>query len=281
MVFGIDDALEIGIPLAISAASTGARAAGVGKNNSNYVLPDADAADYAQTNALSRKAGALGQVANQYANRGLMGATPEEGQSIYNSSNQARSAMTESAQMYRDSAYGVGPSAAQAQLQAGTDQSLRAQMAAANSTRGGTMGLVAAQRRAAEQGVTQQAGLAAQSASLRAQEQQAGMQGYAQQTGALANRATTDEQAYYDRIQRQQAANDQSMFQALQMAQQYDTMTGQAMTQATQNKLDNMKWIQQMENGKAQYNAGQDEKTLDKAVGTAQGIFSTYGDVAG
>lgn len=104
--------------------------------------------------------------------------------------------------MYRDAAQGNGPSAAQAQLQSGLDQSIAAQQSAAASTRGG-FGLANAQHNAAMNAGQLQGTAANNAAQLRAQEQQAGMAGYA----GLANT-----------IQAQQAANAQ--FQAQQQQQQ-------------------------------------------------------------
>jgi hypothetical protein len=81
--------------------------------------------------------------------------------------------------MMQQAAMGQGPSAAQAQLQAGIDQSIQAQMTAAAS-RGFSP---AAMRGAQMQGAQMQQAAANQAAQLRAQEQQAAQQAFLQ--GAL------------------------------------------------------------------------------------------------
>lgn len=84
------------------------------------------------------------------------------------------------AQDLQAAAAGEGPSIAQAQLQAGSDQSIANQFGLASSARGGALAQAAAQRLAMQNAGTQTAQLANQSAQLRAQEQ-------VQARGELAN----------------------------------------------------------------------------------------------
>lgn len=71
-----------------------------------------------------------------------------------------------------NAAEGVGPSAAQAQLGAGTAAALRAQLAGAASARGGAFAQAAAQNQAQELGANQESAAVGQAAQLRAQEMQ-------------------------------------------------------------------------------------------------------------
>lgn len=85
----------------------------------------------------------------------------------------------QSLDLLRAAAMGQGPSAAQAQMQAGVDQAIKAQMAAA-----GARGFNAAAMRGAQmQGAEMQQAAVNQAAMLRAQEMQAAQQAFAQ--GAL------------------------------------------------------------------------------------------------
>lgn len=85
--------------------------------------------------------------------------------------------MSDLSNYYENALAGKGPSAAQAQLQSGIDQSVATQMAMAASARGGAASLAGAQRAAQQGAGTTIAGGAAQSAALRAQEMQAAAQG--------------------------------------------------------------------------------------------------------
>lgn len=105
----------------------------------------------------------------------------------YNQGNSfaARAQQQANLDLLRQQALGQGPSAAQAQLQAGTDANIRSQMAMANSMRGG----VGAQA-AAQYGALQNAGVAAQqtanqAALLRAQEMQQARSEFGQQASGL------------------------------------------------------------------------------------------------
>lgn len=83
-------------------------------------------------------------------------------------------------------ASGKGPSAAQAQLQAGTDAGIQAQMAMANSARG-QAGIANAQKNASTQGAGMLQSSANQAAQLRAQEMQAAQAQYMQGANQMQN----------------------------------------------------------------------------------------------
>lgn len=91
----------------------------------------------------------------------------------------SRGSQADALAMYRAAALGQGPSAAQAQLQAGLDAANRQQMSMAASARGGGLARSAAMRGAMANAGDQGLAAAQQAAILRAQEQQAGMQGFA------------------------------------------------------------------------------------------------------
>jgi hypothetical protein len=72
--------------------------------------------------------------------------------------------------MMEQAALGQAPSLAEAQMQGGIDRGIQAQMAMANSARGGAAARAGAMRQAQMQGADIQAGVANQAAQLRAQE---------------------------------------------------------------------------------------------------------------
>jgi len=78
---------------------------------------------------------------------------------------------------YQNALAGNGPSVAQNQFRQAQDQSIAAQMAMANSARGGAAAQAGAMRAATQGAGAQMASAANQSAQLRAQEQQAAAQG--------------------------------------------------------------------------------------------------------
>lgn len=152
--------------------------------------------------------------------------------------------------MMQQAAMGQGPSAAQAQLQAGVDQSIQAQMAAAAS-RGFSP---AAMRGAQMQGAQMQQAAVNQAAQLRAQEQQAAQQAFLQaslqqeemaRNAALQAGATTLQADMAGKEARQNAINtfvqgsgtmaglgqEQAIAQA-QLQQQAGIQNQQAMLQA-------------------------------------------------
>jgi hypothetical protein len=79
---------------------------------------------------------------------------------------------------------GTGPNLGQTQLQSGLDQSIRAQMAAANSMRGGPLAQATAQRQAMLAGNQQRAQAVNQAAQLQQQQQFLGAQGLANAANA-------------------------------------------------------------------------------------------------
>jgi hypothetical protein len=112
----------------------------------------------------------------------------------------------------RNAASGNGPSAAQAQLQSGVDQSIRAQQAQANSARGN--GLANAQLQAQQTGAQMQGQAASQSAALRAQEMQAAQSTYAGAAGQAANTAAGSANAYLGAANQAQTGQVQAAAQA-------------------------------------------------------------------
>lgn len=131
-------------------------------------------------------------AAQQLANQGVNQVQLQTGEEEQNAAAQ-QMALSQ----YQQMAAGLGPSAAQAQLSAGLQQSIAAQQAAAQ---GGRYGQNAAlrQRQAAQTGAGLAGGAANQAAQLRAQEQQAGIQGSAatasQMRGQALQAATTQGQ---------------------------------------------------------------------------------------
>ncbi len=134
--------------------------------------------------------------------------------------------MGDSTALWQNAAHGNGPSAAQAQLQAGNDAAMHAQMSMAASARGGSLAASAAQRHAMDNSATLGQQTANQAAMLRAQEMQAAMGGYsqAQQAGLAGMAGAAGQQAQLSAQQR--ALNDQasmhySDLQAQQVAAKY------------------------------------------------------------
>jgi len=84
--------------------------------------------------------------------------------------NESRGQFLNALNLQQQAAMGQAPSVAQLQQQQGLEQALQAQLAAANSVRGGRGAQIAAARNAAMQGANMQQGLINQAAQLRAQE---------------------------------------------------------------------------------------------------------------
>jgi hypothetical protein len=120
-----------------------------------------------------------------------------------------QSQLTHMSDYYENELNGNGPSVAENQLKSATDQSIAANMAVANSARGGAASRAGAQR-TAQQGVGAQTAAAAnQSAQLRAQEQQAAAAGLTQVGGLELQRGTQNaqlEQANQQQINQMQVA---------------------------------------------------------------------------
>lgn len=95
----------------------------------------------------------------------------------------------------QQAASGMGPSAAQAQLQQGTEAAMNSNMAMANSTRG-QAGMANAQKSALNQNGVQGQQAANQSAQLRAQEMQAAQSQYATQSTQAQNNMAAQQQGY-------------------------------------------------------------------------------------
>lgn len=94
-------------------------------------------------------------------------------------SDASRAMMADAAGQYAAMARGEGPNLAATQLRAGLDQSIAAQMAMANSQRGGALARAGAMRQASLAGDQQRVAMANQAAQLAQQQQLAGMHGYA------------------------------------------------------------------------------------------------------
>jgi len=91
----------------------------------------------------------------------------------------ARGSQQDALGLYRNAALGIGPSAAQSQLQMGVDRGIQGAMSIGNSARGGALGLAQGRLAAMGAGANGIAQSAAHATSLRNQEMQQGMAGYA------------------------------------------------------------------------------------------------------
>lgn len=97
-----------------------------------------------------------------------------------NQQNIARGSQSDALGLQRAAAMGQVPSAAQIQMQSGIDAATRAQMAMANSAKGGGSAMAAAQRQALSSGADMQMQGVQQKAALRAQEMEAARNSYMQ-----------------------------------------------------------------------------------------------------
>lgn len=193
--------------------------------------------------------------------------------------------------MYGQAAQGNGPSAAQAQLQSGLDQSMRAQQSQAASTRGG-FGLANAQHDAGMNAAQLQGQAGNASAQLRAQEQQAAMAGYAglgtqiqgQQAGNAFQQAGMNQQQLQANAQNQLAAYSQGQgaSNALQLGGanlglQYDQLgqnTAYGYNQLGQGALSNQLSADVAAQQSKQQAMSQNAQNSQKGVGT---ILSAIG----
>lgn len=150
-----------------------------------------------------------GQDQSDYqANQGLAG--------------QARGQQNSALGLLQAAALGQQPSAAQIQMQQGTQQSIQAQMAMANSARGGAQNAALAQRNALMSGAQMQQANVGQTAQLRAGEMATAQQAYMQGASGMRGQDLT-----------QQGTNLQSQGMSENMAIQQ----GQLQTQ--QNQMNN------------------------------------------
>ncbi len=131
----------------------------------------------------------------------------------YGQANVGLGGQTQALSDYNAAANGTGPSAAQAQLQAGLGQSIQAQMAGAASTRGG-FGLANAQYNAAQNAGQLEGQAANNAAQLRAQEQQAGMAGLANTASAIQQQQANNAQYNANAVQQQHQLNAQNALAA-------------------------------------------------------------------
>lgn len=131
------------------------------------------------TNAINAQMGQAGQA---------YGAAQGQNQQMMNNQYDAMSKLQQAAS-------GYGPSAAQAQLQQGTEAAMNSNMAMANSTRG-QAGMASAQKNALGQNGMQGQQAANQSAQLRAQEMQQAQSQYASQSTQAQNNMAAQQQGY-------------------------------------------------------------------------------------
>jgi len=175
---------------------------------------------------------------------------------------------------------GTRPSLANAQMQASTDQSINAQMAMANSSRGGLSGALA-QRQAANQGSQMLQNAAQQSMIGRIQEEQGaaqGMSGMLQNQGQFAlgeqnqNAQAAAQQAQLQ--QQQNAINSQANLGYSQLGQQVQGEQLQAHMQGQQAGLES--YQQAMQDAQ---NNSQGVKDVIGTVGSTVGsVFSAISD---
>lgn len=174
--------------------------------------------------------------------------------------------------MYQQAAAGNGPSAAQAQLQSGLDQSLQAQQAQAASTRGG-FGLANAQHDASVNSGQLQGQAANNAAQLRAQEQQAGMAGYATTAaGIQAQQSQNAQAAQAAQLNAQNAANT-AQYGWTGMGQQSNLNYNQLGEQALQGQLTADTSSQQTNQQAMTANAANEQKMGSNIMNMAGGIL--------
>ena len=160
---------------------------------------------------------------------------------------------------YQGQMNGTGPSLASAQMQQATDQSIAAQMAAANSARGGLAG-AAAQRQASQQGAAMQQNAAQQSMQGRIQEEYNAAQGM-QGVGQLSegeqniNAQTAYQQAALQ--QQQQDINARSALGYGQLENQVNTEQLNAQQQQQAQQSSNYLAASGMGMNQSQFNTNQ------------------------
>lgn len=141
------------------------------------------------------KPGQAAATANQYGAMGQKAADEFEYQAAAmqqnaptidtTAANQSRGDQAAGLALMRQAAEGTAPSAAEMQMGQGVNATLAAQMAAANSTRGGGANIALARRDAANAGSAQMIQANDQAAQMRAQEMAAARSAYEQSAGAM------------------------------------------------------------------------------------------------
>lgn len=138
------------------------------------------------------KVGGAASEASRYANMGLAAQArsgPQMSLGEYNTmmgaEDRSRDSQQRALDMVEASANGLGPSAAQAQLQGGLASSMRNSLALAAQARGGGAASVAAQQNASQQNMAASSAANFQGAQLRAQEQMNAQSAFAQQSTAM------------------------------------------------------------------------------------------------
>jgi hypothetical protein len=162
--------------------------------------------------------GQWNQAAGQAANRVGPGTNYDQAMQARQMQLAGLGQMQQSRGMWEQAAMGNGPSAAQAQLRAGVDQGIAAQMAAANSMAGGGLARAGAMQQAREAGAGMMAGHANQAAQLRANEMNQARMGLSQadqmyggQLSQLAGQDTQRAQFLTQTEMQQRQMNDQAM----------------------------------------------------------------------
>lgn len=274
----------LAVPAIVGAASSAAgagiaAATGVGKSEKTSSFTDPNYFNRRRSgydpNAfeLGGQAGFADAEAKRIQGMGQWALTRDPAQFDTGTIAQARDAQTGALGMYQDAAMGRGPSAAQAQLRMGLDQSLAAQASMAASARGGALARSGLQLAGVNNAAAMQGQAAGQAAMLRAQEQQAGMAGYANMANALRG---VDQQQMMAQAQMeadQRARNDAYQQWAEASA---SGIRGQALAAAMQrqNTLQNAyQTTQQINAGIEQVNAGRDMQYFQAGVGGVQGAL--------
>jgi hypothetical protein len=176
--------------------------------------------------------------------------------------------------MYRDMAMGQGPNLAGAQMRQGLDQSIAAQLGAANSLNGGATQQAAAVRQAQLAGDQMRSNAVNQSAPLAAQQQLAGIQGYGNMGQAYGNLAG----AYAQQYGQQSAADLAAAMQA--RGQQYDLakgLWGYGTTAADRDMQGRMAYGM----GQAGFDLDTQKTNIGIERGIAQGEMALGGQIAG
>jgi len=194
---------------------------------------------------------------------------------------QARGSLVDALSLQRNAAMGLGPSAAQSQLQMGTDAAARQAMAQAASARGG-MARAGAQRMGAMQAGDATQNAAAGAASLRAQEMNQAMGQYGQFSDALRGRDLQAQgmDAAQSQFQAQQAqgarnANDQMSLGLQGMGQKASLAQQMADLQKQQNFQSNFHQSQTHKNATDAAAAGASQGEGASKTNTAMGVAST------
>ncbi len=225
------------------------------------------------------------QQQNQYY-QGLAGAqAAQQGAQIQNQYDprdqaQVQGTLGQLGSFYQGQMNGTGPSLAAQQAKASMDQSLQAQMAAANSARGGLSG-AAAQMQAAQSGAAAQQAAAQQSVQGRIQEEYNAAQGM-QGVGQLSegeqniNAQTAYQQAALQ--QQQQDINARSALGYAGLENQVNTEQMNAQMQQQAQMSGNYLGASGMGMNQSQFNTTNNENMAMGGLGAAAGLALAFAD---